>query len=52
MQEKLFSLQISKNEAWKLLDAVVAYQKDYSVAKPVDKIFTNISKKLQEVIGK
>lgn len=43
-------IDINKQEAWKLMDAVVAYKKDYTVTRPVDKIFESITKKLKEVI--
>ena len=43
-------IDISKQEAWKLLDALVAYKKDYTVTKPVVKIFDAITKKLKEVV--
>jgi hypothetical protein len=43
-------IDISKQEAWKLLDALVAYKKDYTVTGPVSKIFDNVTKKLKEVI--
>ena len=43
-------IEISKQEAWKLIDAVQAYMKDYTVTAPVHKTFDNITKKLKEVI--
>jgi len=43
-------IDISKQEAWKLLDALVAYKKDYTLTGPVNKIFDNITKKLKGVI--
>jgi len=43
-------IDISKQEAWKILDALVAYKKDYTLAGPVNKIFDNVTKKLKEVI--
>jgi len=41
------NIDISKQEAWKLLDAVKTYIKDYAVNGAVQKIFTNIIKKLE-----
>ena len=38
------NIELSKQEAWKLLDAVEAYKKDYSLTAPVTKMFANIAK--------
>lgn len=43
-------IEISKQEAWKLMDALVAYKKDYTLTGPVNKIFENVIKKLKEVL--
>jgi len=43
-------IDISKQEAWKLLDALVAYKKDYTLTAPVSKIFDNVTKKLKEIV--
>jgi hypothetical protein len=43
-------IDISKQEAWKLLDALVAYKKDYTLTGPVNKIFDNVTKKLKQVV--
>jgi hypothetical protein len=43
-------IDITKQEAWKLMDALVAYKKDYTVTKPVIKIFDTITKKLKGVL--
>jgi hypothetical protein len=42
-------IEISKNEAWKILDAIKAYQKDYALTGPVDKLLSNMVKKLKSV---
>ncbi len=42
-------IDISKQEAWKLLDAIKAYSKDYSLTGPVTKTFHNLTKKLEQV---
>jgi len=49
MQEKIVPIHISKNEAWKLLDAIVAYQKDYALTGPTNKIFDSLVKKLSTI---
>ena len=41
-------IEISKQEAWKILDAIKAYMKDYTVTGPVHKTFDGITKKLKE----
>jgi Flp pilus assembly pilin Flp len=43
-------IDISKQEAWKILDAIVAYKKDYTVTGAVSKTFDNITKKLREIV--
>ena len=43
-------IDITKQEAWKLIDAVQAYMKDYTVTGAVHKTFDNITKKLKEVV--
>jgi hypothetical protein len=43
-------IDITKQEAWKLMDALDAYKKDYTLTGPVNKIFDNISKKLKLVL--
>ena len=42
-------IEISKQEAWKLLDAIKAYSKDYSLTGAVNKTFHNLTKKLEKV---
>ena len=43
-------IDISKQEAWKLMDAISAYMKDYTVTGPVHKTFDSITKKLKEIV--
>lgn len=45
------NIEITKQEAWKLLDAIEAYKKDYSLTAPVTKMFTNIAKKLKDIVS-
>ena len=51
MQEKIVPINISKNEAWKLLDAIKSYQKDYALTGPTNKIFCdrNDSRYIQDI---
>lgn len=44
------NIDITKQEAWKILDAIKAYQKDYTVTVAVNKTYSNITKKLNSVI--
>lgn len=43
----IMQIEVSKQEAWKLLDAIKSYMKDYTVTTPVSKTFSNIIKKLE-----
>lgn len=43
------NIEISKQEAWKLLDAIKTYTKDYAVNGAVQKTFANLIKKLETV---
>ena len=44
-------VDISKQEAWKILDAIKAYTKDYSISGAVSKTFTNITSKMEKVVN-
>jgi hypothetical protein len=46
----MMQIDITKQEAWKLIDAIKAYMKDYTVTGPVHKTFDNITKKLNEIL--
>lgn len=41
-------VEISKNEAWKILDAIEAYKKDYAVNGAVEKTLNGVVKKLKD----
>jgi hypothetical protein len=43
-------IDITKQEAWKIMDAIQAYMKDYTFTGPVHKTFDGITKKLKEII--
>lgn len=45
------NVDISKQEAWKIIDAIKAYTKDYSVSGAVNKTFTNVINKLEKVVN-
>ena len=42
-------IDISKNEAWKILDALLSYKKDYALSGAVVKTLDNIEKKLKTI---
>jgi hypothetical protein len=42
-------VEINKNEAWKILDAIKAYEKNYATTASVTKILSNIEKKMKQV---
>lgn len=44
-------VDINKQEAWKILDAIKSYMKDYTLTGPVQKTFDSITKKLKEVVN-
>ena len=43
------NIDISKNEAWKILDALVSYRKDYSLTGAVEKTIDGIIRKLRAI---
>jgi hypothetical protein len=43
------NVDITKQEAWKILDAIKAYTKDYSLSGAVNKTFQNIVAKLEKI---
>lgn len=45
------NIELSKNEIWKILDALQSYKKDYALTLPVTKIIDNLIKKLKETIN-
>lgn len=44
-------IELSKQEAWKLMDAIKAYTSDYTVTGSVTKTFNNIISKLEKVVN-
>lgn len=43
------NIELSKQEAWKILDAIKAYKSNYVVTGAVSKTFDNICIKLKKV---
>lgn len=44
------NIDISKNEAWKILDALASYKKDYALSGAVEKTIDGIIRKLKGFI--
>lgn len=42
-------IDINKNEAWKIVDALQSYKKDYALTAPVLKIIDSLIKKLKNI---
>lgn len=45
------NIELSKQEAWKILDALNAYKKDYAVSVAVAKTISGLEKKIKTVIN-
>jgi hypothetical protein len=43
-------IEINKQEAWKLLDAIKAYLNDYTLTEQANKTFDSITKKLKVIV--
>jgi hypothetical protein len=41
---------LTKAEAWRIIDAIVAYKEDYHVSKTVQNTIANVEKKIKEAI--
>lgn len=44
-------IDLNKQEAWRLLDALIAYKKDYDVAAAVNKTIKTLEKKLKKIVN-
>lgn len=44
------NIELSKQEAWKIMDAIKAYTQNYTVTGAVSKTFNNVVIKLKKVI--
>lgn len=45
----IMQVEISKQEAWKIMDAINSYIKDYALNGSVEKTFNNIITKLKKI---
>lgn len=44
-------VKLSKNEMWKILDAIKSYQENYALTAPTIKTLRNIEKKLRNILN-
>jgi len=44
-------IDLTVNEMWKILDAIVAYRKDYAVSGAVEKTILTVEKKIKDIIS-
>ena len=49
MQEN--DIRLSKNEMWKILDAIKSYQQNYALTGPTVKILNSVEKKLNSILN-
>jgi hypothetical protein len=43
-------IRLTKVEIWRILDAIIAYKKDYEVSSAVSKTINNLEKKLKKAM--
>ena len=44
-------IDITKTEAWRILDSLEAYKKDYELSVPVNKTIKAVEKKLKKIVN-
>jgi hypothetical protein len=44
-------IEINKQEAWRMLDALECYEKDYSVSVAATKTIQQLKKKLKKIVN-
>ena len=45
------NVDINKQEAWRILDAIIAYKDDYELSVVVKNTIKNIEKKMKKVVN-
>ena len=45
------SVEINKQEAWRILDAIIAYKDDYELSVPVTKTLKSIERKMKKIVN-
>jgi len=43
--------EITQQEAWRILDAIIAYKDDYELSVPVTKTIKSIEKKMKKIVN-
>ena len=43
--------EITQQEAWRILDAVIAYKEDYELSAPVITTIKSIEKKMKKIVN-
>lgn len=43
--------EITQQEAWRILDAIIAYNDDYELSVPVIKTIKSIEKKMKKIVN-
>ena len=49
-QEFKMTTEITQQEAWRILDALVAYRDDYELSVPVIKTIKSVEKKMKKIV--
>ena len=44
-------IDLTTNEMWKILDAIVAYRSNYAVSGAVEKTILHVEKKIKDIIS-
>lgn len=44
-------VDILKQEAWKILDAIMAYKQDYELSKQILATFKSVEKKMNQIVN-
>ncbi len=50
-QEFKVTTEITQQEAWRILDAIIAYKDDYELSVPVIKTIKSIEKKMKKIVN-
>ena len=50
-QEFKMTTEITQQEAWRILDAIIAYKDDYELSVPVIKTMKSIEKKMKKIVN-
>ena len=45
------SVEITQQEAWRILDAIIAYKDDYELSAPVIRTIQSIEKKMKKIVN-